>query len=42
MRVGSKNQRALQIGVKLQCLTEGRETTFGSSFREVREIQIKL
>jgi len=36
-KIGSKNQRVREIGVKLQCSTEERETTFGSSYREVRK-----
>ena len=29
-----------KLAVKLQCLTKRRETTFGSSCQEVREIEV--
>ena len=29
MKLGLKNQEVQKDGVKLQCLTEGRETTLG-------------
>ena len=39
-KIGSKNQteiRNQKSGVKLWCSTEGGDTTFGSSYQEVRK-----
>ena len=37
MKIGSQNRTVQEIGVKSQCLTQEKETTFGSSYREVQK-----
>ena len=37
MEIGSKNRTVQEIGVKSQCLTQEKETTFGMSYREVQK-----
>ena len=37
MKIGSKNRTVQEIGVKSQCLTQEKETTFGMSYREVQK-----
>ena len=36
-KIGSKNRRVQKSVVKLQCSTEEKGTTFGSSYQEVRK-----